>query len=174
MLPNEDIFDIKNNIISSVSSTKLNKIEINIKQKLNDMKIEIEKNNKKLRPSKLMSISPDKINILKLKLSYLKKLNKKKRKSSRKSVLIEDAYFESQVEGGINKERSKSFCIPENKKNKILNRINKKINKESNNKLDVIGENKKVVFLQMMIQIKMRILKDIHFLLIVILFLFLI
>ena len=141
VLPNEDIFDIKNNIISSVSSTKLNKIEINIKQKLNNMKVEIEKNNKNLLPPKLMSISPDKINILKLKLSSLKKVNKKKKKSSRKSVLIEDAYFESGVEGGINKKRSKSFSITENKKNKILNRINKKINKESNNKLDVIGEN---------------------------------
>jgi len=138
---NEDFFDIKNHlVINSASSAKLNKLGINIKQKLNDMKVEIEKNNKKIRPSKLMSISPDKLTKLKLKLSIFKKGMKKNKKSSRKSVLIEDVYFENEVEGGIIKKRSKSLCITEKKKNIILDRMNKIINKESNIKLDDTDE----------------------------------
>ena len=137
-LKNEDFLDINNNIVSSVSSTKLNKIGINIIQKINNMKLEIEKNNKKLLPSKLMSVYPNKVSILKL--SSLKKVNKKRRKSSRKSVLIGGTFFESEIEGGNNKKRSMSFSITEKKKNIILSRMNKKINNESNKKLDVTAE----------------------------------
>ena len=72
-LKNEDFIDNKNNILGSVSSKKINKLDINIKQKLNDMKLELEKNNKKVRPIKIMSITPNKLRKLDFKLSSLKK-----------------------------------------------------------------------------------------------------
>ena len=139
-LKNEDFIDNKNNIVSSVSSNNLNKLDINIKQKLNIMKLELEKNNKKARPIKIMSVTPIKLRKLDFKLSSLKKKIKKKKKNSRKSVLIEDINFENETENEIIKKRSKSFCITEKKKNNILKEISKKINKDLNNKLDATNE----------------------------------
>ena len=81
-LKNEDCFNIKNNIVSSASSTKINKIEINIQQKLNNMKVELEKSNKKMRPIKIMSITPNKLRKLDFKLSSLKKKLKKRKKKA--------------------------------------------------------------------------------------------
>jgi hypothetical protein len=67
-LKNEDFIDNKNNIGISVSSNKLNKLDLNIKQKLNIMKLELEKNNKKISPIKIMSIAPIKLRKLNFKL----------------------------------------------------------------------------------------------------------
>ena len=139
-IENEGCFDIKNTLASNLSSTKLNKIEINIKQKINNMKVKLNENNRKQRPIKIMSITPNKLRKLDFKLSSLKKKIKKKKKNSKNSVLIEDIYFETEIEDENIPKRSKSFCITENKKNKILKKINEKINKESNNKLDATGE----------------------------------
>ena len=60
-IENEGFFDIKNTLASNLSSTKLNKIEINIKQKINNMKVKLNENNKKQRPIKIMSITPNKL-----------------------------------------------------------------------------------------------------------------
>lgn len=88
-IKNEDLSGTKNkyNISGGVSSTLLNKLEINIKQKINNMKVEFEKNNKKLLPLKIMSISPNKLRQIPLKLTSLKKGIKKRKHNSKKSVL---------------------------------------------------------------------------------------
>ena len=84
----EDIFDIKKNIAGSASSTKLNKIGMSIIRKINNMKLEIEKNSKKLNTSNLMNNFPDKSNTLKVNISFSKKEKLKKRKIPRQSALI--------------------------------------------------------------------------------------
>ena len=66
----------------------------------------------------------------------MKKGIKKRKHNSKKSVLIEDKYLESMIGNGNIKKRSKSFCIAENKKNKVFKEIYKKINKGSNDKLN--------------------------------------
>ena len=88
-IKNEDLSGTKNkyNISGGVYSTLLNKLEINIKQKINNMKVEFEKNNKKLLPLKIMSISPNKLRQIPLKLTSLKKGIKKRKHNSKKSVL---------------------------------------------------------------------------------------
>jgi hypothetical protein len=46
------------------------------------MKVELEKSNKKMRPIKIMSITPNKLRKLDFKLSSLKKKLKKKKKKA--------------------------------------------------------------------------------------------
>ena len=137
-LGNEDIFNKSNNLVSSVSSKKLNKIGISIIQKINNMKEEIENNNKNRLSSNLINFSPENINKEKL-LSFKTQGIKKKTKNARKSVLIKDISFENQVEEANNK-ISKTFVVKENKIDFFLNKINKKISQKSNDKLDVIDE----------------------------------
>ena len=137
-LRNEDIFNKSNNLVSSVSSKKLNKIGISIIQKINNMKEEIENNNKKRLSSNLINFSPENLNKEKL-LSFKTQGIKKKTKNARKSVLIKDISFENQVEEANNK-ISKTFVVKENKIDFFLNKINKKISQKSNDKLDVIDE----------------------------------
>ena len=135
-LKNEDFSGKKNNIVGSLSSTLLNRLELSIKQKIKNMKVEYEKNNKKLLPLKLMSISPNKLGKLRLKLTSLKKGIKRHEHNSRKSALIVDKYFENKIDDGNIKKRSKSFCVTENEKKKIFKEIYKNINKESNDNLN--------------------------------------